>query len=220
MSLLQTLKSLLGLDGDGGGESRDDVGVTVEREAGTAGPAAETESAAEGVDVEGDASADVEGNGAEPDEATEPSAETADEAIEEAEPERGQSDEIVELDGEDAEAESAAGAEPEPEPEPEAEAEPDTEPGPEDDAEAEDERVEDDEESTDEESEADEESVEGPESDLEDIKGVGPAYADRLRGVGIESIADLAESDAEEIAAETDLSATRVENWIEQAKVR
>jgi len=57
-------------------------------------------------------------------------------------------------------------------------------------------------------------------ADVTDIKGIGPAYADRLSEAGVRNVADLAEADPEELAAETDISATRIENWIEQAKVR
>lgn len=53
--------------------------------------------------------------------------------------------------------------------------------------------------------------------DLEELKGVGPAYAQRLRDAGIRSVADLAEADADELAEETDLSPNRIGNWIEQA---
>jgi predicted flap endonuclease-1-like 5' DNA nuclease len=70
------------------------------------------------------------------------------------------------------------------------------------------------------EAEPEEPEPEAPEGTLEDVKGIGPAYAERLRNAGVDSIADLADADAEDLAAETDLSATRIENWIEQAKVR
>lgn len=57
-------------------------------------------------------------------------------------------------------------------------------------------------------------------ADVTDIKGIGPAYADRLSEAGVRNVADLAAADPDELAAETDISATRIENWIEQAKVR
>ncbi|MEF8855184.1 MAG: helix-hairpin-helix domain-containing protein [Haloarculaceae archaeon] len=50
------------------------------------------------------------------------------------------------------------------------------------------------------------------------LDGIGPAYSERLEAVGIESVADLADADAAEIAAETDLGENRVAGWIEQAK--
>jgi len=57
-------------------------------------------------------------------------------------------------------------------------------------------------------------------ADLEDIDGIGPAYAQRLRDAGVTSVADLADADAEALAEDTDLSPNRIGNWIEQAKVR
>ena len=53
---------------------------------------------------------------------------------------------------------------------------------------------------------------------LEDVKGIGPAYAERLRSAGVEDTAALAEADPEEIAEETDLSPKRIAGWVERAK--
>lgn len=53
---------------------------------------------------------------------------------------------------------------------------------------------------------------------LDDIKGIGPAYVQRLEDAGIGSVADLANADADELAERTDLSAKRVGRWIERAK--
>ncbi len=53
---------------------------------------------------------------------------------------------------------------------------------------------------------------------LEDVKGIGPAYAERLRNAGIEDSAQLAVADSAELARETDLSAKRIEGWMERAK--
>lgn len=55
---------------------------------------------------------------------------------------------------------------------------------------------------------------------VDKVKGIGPAYADRLADVGIETVADLAAADAETIASQTDLSEKRVSRWIERAKLR
>jgi len=52
------------------------------------------------------------------------------------------------------------------------------------------------------------------------IKGIGPAYAERLSAAGVESVADLAAADAEELAPKVDLSAKRVGRWIDRAKDR
>jgi predicted flap endonuclease-1-like 5' DNA nuclease len=58
------------------------------------------------------------------------------------------------------------------------------------------------------------------EDDLELIKGIGPAFAARLREKGIKSFEQLATADAEELAAIVDLFAERVveDDWIGQAK--
>ncbi|MFB6149823.1 MAG: DUF4332 domain-containing protein [Halobacteriales archaeon] len=55
---------------------------------------------------------------------------------------------------------------------------------------------------------------------VERIKGIGPTYAERLGTAGIETVAQLAEADPAEVAAETDLSEARLEKWIERAKAR
>jgi len=52
------------------------------------------------------------------------------------------------------------------------------------------------------------------------VKGIGPAYADRLADVGVATVSDLAEADPEELAAAIDLGAGRVGNWVERAKAR
>ena len=78
---------------------------------------------------------------------------------------------------------------------------------------------------------AEETETEGPETEeptpseadadarpLEDVKGIGPAYAERLRSAGVEDTAALADADPEEIAAETDLSPKRIAGWVERAK--
>lgn len=75
----------------------------------------------------------------------------------------------------------------------------------------------------DDESETETESTEDAEpepDDLTEIKGVGPAYADRLNDAGITTFAALADADADELAAETDLSPKRVGRWIDRAADR
>ncbi|MFC6973911.1 helix-hairpin-helix domain-containing protein [Halomicroarcula sp. GCM10025709] len=59
---------------------------------------------------------------------------------------------------------------------------------------------------------------EGSGDDVTAIKGIGPAYADRLSGIGIETVGELAVADADDIAAQTDLSESRVSGWIERAR--
>lgn len=54
---------------------------------------------------------------------------------------------------------------------------------------------------------------------LEDIKGIGPTYGDKLREAGIETVPDLAAADAAALADETAISETRLVTWIERARV-
>ncbi|ACV49036.1 MULTISPECIES: helix-hairpin-helix domain-containing protein [Halomicrobium] len=50
-----------------------------------------------------------------------------------------------------------------------------------------------------------------------EIKGVGPAYAERLENAGISTVSELAAADADELGEVTDLSPNRISGWIEQA---
>lgn len=50
------------------------------------------------------------------------------------------------------------------------------------------------------------------------IKGIGSAYADRLAGAGIETVADLLAADLERVADEADISQSRLETWRERAR--
>lgn len=56
--------------------------------------------------------------------------------------------------------------------------------------------------------------------DVEEIKGIGPAYADELAAAGVESVDDLAAADAGELADVTGLGESRVERWIDRANDR
>ncbi len=56
-----------------------------------------------------------------------------------------------------------------------------------------------------------------PTEDLQLIEGIGPAYAERLRTAGIETVGALAGADADSLAAEIDVSVARVEDWIDRA---
>ncbi|SEW05394.1 DUF4332 domain-containing protein [Halobacterium jilantaiense] len=68
------------------------------------------------------------------------------------------------------------------------------------------------------EADADEDAAAEPEpDDLTEIKGVGPAYADRLHDAGVTTFAALADADPDELAADTDLSPKRVGRWIDRA---
>jgi predicted flap endonuclease-1-like 5' DNA nuclease len=55
---------------------------------------------------------------------------------------------------------------------------------------------------------------------VQNITGIGPAYAERLGEAGVETVSQLADAEAGALAAETDLSETRIEGWIEQARAR
>jgi predicted flap endonuclease-1-like 5' DNA nuclease len=52
------------------------------------------------------------------------------------------------------------------------------------------------------------------------VKGIGPAYADRLAAAGVETIADLGDADAADLAERTSLSEKRISRWVERARTR
>jgi len=54
------------------------------------------------------------------------------------------------------------------------------------------------------------------EPDLEEINGIGPTYADRLRDAGIDSVDDLADYDAAELAEFAQTSESSAAGWLEQ----
>jgi len=66
------------------------------------------------------------------------------------------------------------------------------------------------------ETDADPAAAEG--SDLEEIDGVGPTYAERLRSGGVTSVADLAGADPETVAEYAQVGEARAEDWVEQAR--
>jgi len=57
-------------------------------------------------------------------------------------------------------------------------------------------------------------------TNLQELDGVGPAYASRLEGAGIVSVEDLAEADAAVVAQESGIDEGRVRRWIETAAER
>lgn len=61
---------------------------------------------------------------------------------------------------------------------------------------------------------------EEPREPVDVIKGIGPAYAERLNDAGVATVSGLAEADAEDLAAVTDISETRLKTWIDRAKAR
>ncbi|ELY39741.1 class III poly(R)-hydroxyalkanoic acid synthase subunit PhaC [Natronorubrum tibetense] len=62
--------------------------------------------------------------------------------------------------------------------------------------------------------------IESETDDLTDLNGVGQAYADGLTEAGIETFDQLADADTAELATETGISPSRIEDWIEQAQNR
>ena len=52
---------------------------------------------------------------------------------------------------------------------------------------------------------------------IEVINGVGETYANRLRGAGIATVADLAAADVETVTSAAEVSESRATDWIEQA---
>ena len=55
---------------------------------------------------------------------------------------------------------------------------------------------------------------------VDTVKGIGPAYAERLRDAGVETVGDLATADPDELAEQVDLSAKRVGRWVDTANDR
>lgn len=53
---------------------------------------------------------------------------------------------------------------------------------------------------------------------VDQVDGIGPTYAERLTAAGIETIADLAASDAATVAEAAETSESRAEDWLEQAR--
>ncbi|MDS0477149.1 helix-hairpin-helix domain-containing protein [Natrinema sp. 1APR25-10V2] len=53
--------------------------------------------------------------------------------------------------------------------------------------------------------------------DLEDLEGIGPTYAERLRTGGIESVSKLAVTDPARVADVAETSEPLAQNWIDEA---
>jgi len=53
-------------------------------------------------------------------------------------------------------------------------------------------------------------------ADVATVSGIGPTYADRLHDAGIETVADLAEYDAAELADIAETSESRAQDWLDQ----
>jgi predicted flap endonuclease-1-like 5' DNA nuclease len=61
---------------------------------------------------------------------------------------------------------------------------------------------------------------EGDSPPVEEIKGIGPTYSDRLAAAGIETVADLTGTDPETVAEAAETSRSRAEGWVERARER
>jgi predicted flap endonuclease-1-like 5' DNA nuclease len=72
----------------------------------------------------------------------------------------------------------------------------------------------------------DEDDVESdpPEDDsdehVETVRGIGPAYAERLADAGVETVGDLAAADAGALSRQIDVAESRIVRWIDRARDR
>lgn len=223
--ILRKIKQLLGMGSgsDGSGRSGQDVVVQEKR----SDP--ETEAAVKGVDEGGSV------------DAAEEAAETAEEPAEtEGEPVEGttEADEAHEADEElgsgDVDEPVAAGTdasasteslvdEAEATEHPESRAEPAEAAGPgaddeTTDVEEADSSVEDPDTSAEDTDSSAEDADEVADTEVDEIKGIGPAYSDRLGDVGINSVAQLAEADAADLAERTSVPEGTVQKWIDRAQ--
>jgi polyhydroxyalkanoate synthase len=55
---------------------------------------------------------------------------------------------------------------------------------------------------------------------LQQLDGIGPAYASRLVAAGVDSVETLADADPAVVAADTDIDEGRIRRWIEAAAER
>jgi len=53
-------------------------------------------------------------------------------------------------------------------------------------------------------------------ADVDTVSGIGPTYADRLHDAGIETVAELADYDAAELAEITNASPSQAQDWLDQ----
>lgn len=53
---------------------------------------------------------------------------------------------------------------------------------------------------------------------ITDVSGIGPVYATRLGGHGLNTLADLADASPEQVAAAAQVGTGRAEGWIEAAR--
>ncbi|PSQ33722.1 hypothetical protein BRD05_08165 [Halobacteriales archaeon QS_9_70_65] len=53
---------------------------------------------------------------------------------------------------------------------------------------------------------------------VEEVSGIGPAYAERLSTAGVDTVGDLLAADPEKLADSTDISAKRIGRWQDRAE--
>lgn len=53
--------------------------------------------------------------------------------------------------------------------------------------------------------------------DLTKVNGIGPVYAKRLAALGVTSFSELAASDADDLAARSEIARDRIADWINKA---
>lgn len=193
MGLVSTLKSILGLGSDDAGRRRGDGDVTVEREA----DAGSEHAVKEGSTTTDDGAATTD-EGA----ATTDDADAADESADDGDAEAAAAGTDAaastgSLVDEEETTEEAAGR-----------AEPAEAAGPESD----DESTEVEEAGPDEGGEPQAEGV-----DVQEVSGIGPAYADRLAEIDIHTVGDLLAADPEDVAERTTVGAGRVRSWQDRA---
>ena len=58
----------------------------------------------------------------------------------------------------------------------------------------------------------------GADVSVQEISGIGPTYSERLAERGIETVADLAGADPDDVAETAQVSASRATDWISQAE--
>ena len=196
MGLLRQIKRLLGIGGSQSGGRSAETAVTVERERDDAAPETTTEDAVKGTD---EAATDEGQDDGEHDAGA--ADDTDDEPVA-AETDAAASTESL-VDEAEASDDAATKAEP-------AEAA-----GPESDDVTTD--IDEVEPGDDGDEETNDEDDPGADVPVDRIKGIGPAYAERLGEIGIETVADLAAADAEEVAERTSVSEKRVGRWIDRA---
>ena len=196
MDILQKIKSLLGLGSNGSEPGETETTVTVERESDDLGDEP----------VDGETPDEDEEIESDDDEAAEP---YDDEAAEPDDDEATKSDDDEAAEPDDDEAA-------EPDDDEAAESDDDEAAEPDDDEEAEPDDDEAAESDDDEEVEPDDGVEDGDSVEL--IKGIGPAYGERLATAGILTVDQLAAADPGEVAEEASVSENRASTWIERAK--